>query len=288
MVDCRHREREAEVRHRVADRAEAQAAVAEAENIRAPSDDRAHRDRDEAARHAAEVAHAAEPIGQDHGEANDADQRRLEHQQAGPHRDEGDRDAGERAEQRRARRDAADDRRDEAAGHQDEALHEHPGEPSLPCLHRIFGLEQDRQHDDEGDDEHVRHADARGQRADVGAAGLLGEAIGEPGVIDRAEKQHQSEGGQDAAEHQRVRHLQHEAQQAGQHQNVDEDVRSESEEGVPVAGNPKALAARRCHCRGLHGSAPILRGFHSGVSLPPRRRSMFRTCPPSRRCRPGP
>ena len=59
---------------------------------------------------------------------------------AGPHRDEGDRDAGQRAEQRRARRDLADDGRDEAAGHQHEALDEHPGEPGLPALDRIAGL----------------------------------------------------------------------------------------------------------------------------------------------------
>ena len=37
-------------------------------------------------------------------------------------------------------------------------------------------LQRDRQHDHEDDDEHVRHADARGQRADVVAAGLLAPA----------------------------------------------------------------------------------------------------------------
>ena len=85
-------------------------AVAEAEEVRPPGDDRADGDGDQAARHALIVAHAAEPVGQDHREADDADQRRIEHQQARPHRDEGDRDAGERAEQRGARGDAADDR----------------------------------------------------------------------------------------------------------------------------------------------------------------------------------
>ena len=110
VADSRHREREAEVRKGVADAADAQAAVAEAEEVRSPGDDRARRDGDQAAGHAPEIAHAAEPVGEDDGEADHADQRRLEHEQAGPHRDEGDRDAGERAEQRGARRDPADDR----------------------------------------------------------------------------------------------------------------------------------------------------------------------------------
>ena len=38
---------------------------------------------------------------------------------------------------------------DEAADHQHEALDEHPGQPRLPALDRIAGLERDRQHDDE-------------------------------------------------------------------------------------------------------------------------------------------
>ena len=111
--------------------------------------------------------------------------------------------------------------------------------PAAQPLIGIAGLERDRQHDHEGDDEHVRHADARRQRADVGAAGLLRQPIGEPGVVERREAHHQAERRQDAAEHERVRHLQHEAQQPGQHQHVDQDVGAEAEEGVPVARRPQ-------------------------------------------------
>ena len=67
--------------------------------------------------------------------------------------------------------------------------------------------ERDRQHDHEGDDEHVRHADAGGQRADVVAARLLRERIGEPGIVPRREEHHQPERGQDAAEDDVARHL---------------------------------------------------------------------------------
>jgi len=189
VIDRGQGHREAEVAHRAQHRGAREAAVGEPECGRDPGDRRADRDRHQAARHAAGIAHAAEPVGQDDGEAHHADQRRDEHLGRRLHRDEGDRDAGERAQQGGARRDAADPRRDEAARHQDEALHEHPGEPGLPGLDGIVGRGADRQHDDEHHDEHVRHADARGQGAHVGAAGALGQPPGQPGVVPGAEKQ---------------------------------------------------------------------------------------------------
>ena len=184
------------------------------------------------------IFHAAEPAHEDDGEADEADLRRHVHFQRRPHRDEGDGNAGKRAEQRRARRDLPDVGRDEAADHQDKALEEHPDQAGGPALDGIAGLDRDRQHDHEGDDEHVRHADARRQRADIVAAGLLRQPIGEKRVIEGGEAHHQAERRQDAAEHEGIRHLQHEAQQAGQHQHVDEDVGAETEEGVPVARCP--------------------------------------------------
>ena len=233
--------------------------------------------------------HAAEPAHQDDGEADQADHRRHEHFERRPHRDEGDRDAGERAEQRRARRDPADVGRDEAADHQDEALEEHPDQAGLPALDRIAGLQRDRQHDHEGDDEHVRHADARRQRADVVAAGLLRQPVGEPGVVHGREAHHQAERRQDAAEHERVRHLQHEAQQPGQHQHVDEDVGAEAEEGVPVARRPNAgLKSPLLAVMVVLIAMPPLSGWSGQVSGCHGRREPRRSRRPSRRCRPGP
>ena len=43
--------------------------------------------------------------------------------------------------------------------------------------------------------------------------GLLGQPVGEPGVVERAQAQHQPGRRQDAPEDQLVGHLQHEAQQ---------------------------------------------------------------------------
>ena len=121
--------------------------------------------------------------------------------------------------------------------------------PASQPLIGIAGLERDRQHDHEHDDEHVRHADAGGQRADVGASGLLREPVREPRVVQRGQRHHQAGRGQDAPEHELVRHLEHEAQQARQHEQVDEDVGAEAEEGVPVAGRPqRGLVARSCRC----------------------------------------
>jgi hypothetical protein len=99
-------------------------------------------------------------------------------------------------------RDLADYRRDEAARHQHEALDEDPGEARLPGLHRIARFDEDRQHDDKRDDEHVRHADAGRQGADIGAASLLRDPIGEIGVVHRAEEQHQAGRRENSAENQ--------------------------------------------------------------------------------------
>ena len=110
-----------------------------------------------------------------------------------------------------------------------------------------------------------------GKRADVGAAGLLREAIGQECVVHRRQAHHQPERGQDAAEHERVRHLEHEAQQAGQHQHVDENVGAETEECVPVARRPDSTPGpdNRTILRGSqtiagHGAPPQNCGLVSG------------------------
>ena len=121
------------------DLVEAHAADIEAEQRRAPGDQHARRDRDQARRNALRILHAAEPAHQDDGEADQSDLRRHEHFQRRAHGDEGDRHARKRAKQRRARRDLADIGRDEAADHQDEALEEHPDEARFPALDRIVG-----------------------------------------------------------------------------------------------------------------------------------------------------
>ena len=244
MTERRQRHREPEVGKRLRHVAPAHATHRHAERGSGPGDGGAHRDRDEPGGDALPIADAAEPARQDDRKAHDADDRRHVHLFCGPHRDERNRHAGERAEQRGARRDPAHDRRHEAAGHQHEALHEHPHQTGLPALHGVAGLDRDRQHDHEHDDEHVRHADAGGQRAHVGSSRLLRKAIREPRVVHRGQRHHQSHRGENASEHQVVRHLEHEAQEPGQHQHVHQDVGAETEERVPVARRPQRRFVR--------------------------------------------
>ena len=56
-----------------------------------------------------------------------------------PHRDEAQRDAGQRAKQRRTRRDLADERPDEGTDQHDHADDERPGQTGLPRPHRVAG-----------------------------------------------------------------------------------------------------------------------------------------------------
>ena len=57
----------------------------------------------------------------------------------------------------------------------------------------------------------------------------------------RGETQHQAGRRQDASEDEVVGHLQDEAQQRGQREQVDEDVGAEAEERAPVAGHPELV-----------------------------------------------
>ena len=239
LVDRRQRHRKAKAGKCVADAFEAQAAEPQSEQVRTPPDQHAGGDCDETRGNAAWILHSAEPAREDDGEADQTDLRRHVHFERGPHRNEGDRDTGKCAEQCRSRRDPADVGRDEAADHQDETLEEHPDEAGGPALHRIAGFQRDRQHDHERDDEHVRHTDARRQRADVVPARLQCQPIGKPRVVKGGKAHHQAERRQDAAEYERIRHLQHEAQQPGEHQHVDEDVGAEPEERIPVSWRPQ-------------------------------------------------
>ena len=167
--------------------------------------------------------------------------------------------------------------------HQHEALDEHPGEPRLPALDRIAGLERDRQHDHEHDDEHVRHADARGQRADVGAPGLLAPA-GRRATRSRACSGTASARSPAGCARTRCSSgiFSTKRSSAGQRQQVDEDVGAEAEEGVPVAGHPEF---------GFADASSVARRLvacSTRVQLASAARMLRRVARPSRRCRPAP
>ena len=166
---------------------QAHAADAVAQARRAPGDQHADRDGDQTRGHALEIAHAAEPAGQDDGEAHQPDQRRAR-TSGTPGRIEMNVMETPASVPSRAARGVM--RRTIGAMKppiiSTKLWMNTQVKPGLPALDRIAGLERDRQHDHERDDEHVRHADARGQRAHVTASGALRQPVGEPGVVQRA------------------------------------------------------------------------------------------------------
>ena len=95
LADRGDRYREAEAGKGVADALDAQSAEIEAEQVRAPRDDHAGGDRDEAGRDALGIFHPAEPADQDDGKADQPDLRRHVHFQRRAHRDEGHGYAGQ-------------------------------------------------------------------------------------------------------------------------------------------------------------------------------------------------
>ena len=190
------------------------------------------------------------PRDQHDREAHEPDPRRLPHLERRAHRDERDRDSRQRSQHRRARRHRADHRTDERAGQHDDADDEAPGEAGVPRDDRVLRLQVRRQHDQEHDDEHVRHARAVRHRGHVAAALFLRELIREIRVEQVAERQRDAQRGQDAAEHRVGRQLDDPEAEAGQHDHVQQHVGEQPEESVPVARHPQANIAvgrRRIH-----------------------------------------
>jgi hypothetical protein len=205
-----------------------------------PADRRADEHRDEAARQAARKPHVRGPRDQHDREARQADPGRLPHLERRAHRDERDRDAGQGAEHRRARGECAQLRADECAEQDDDADDEAPREPADPRDHRVLCLEVDREHHQEDDDEHVRHARPVRHRGDVAAAFLLAELPREVRVEEVAERQRDAERRQDAAEHGVGGKLDDAEAQPRQHDHVQQHVGEQAEEAVQVARHPQA------------------------------------------------
>jgi hypothetical protein len=92
------------------------------------------------------------------------------------------------------------------------------------------------------------------------------QLIRQPGVVERRQAQHQPDGRQDAAENDRVRHVDDVAQQAGQHQQIDQNIGAKSKQRVPVARRPEQ---RLCGCG--HDASPSCRindAYNKTCSMP--------------------
>jgi hypothetical protein len=136
------------------------------------------------------IATTAEPAGKNNRKTGNADHRRDEHILSWPHRNKGNRNARQRTEERSPRGNLPDDRRDKPAGHQYEALNEHPGQTCFPALDRVTRFGGDRQHDYERDHKHMRHAGPGRKCANVVTTRTLGQTVGQPCIVERTEEEH--------------------------------------------------------------------------------------------------
>ncbi len=91
------------------------------------------------------------------------------------------------------------------------------------------------------------NAGARRESANVGPASLLSQFVSQAGVVQGGEKEHQPCRRENSSEYEGVRHLQHYAQQRGQGEKIDENVRSKTEESVPISGDPCFWFCDRSH-----------------------------------------
>ncbi len=127
----------------------------------------------------------------------------------------------------------------------------------MPRPDGVVGLQVDRQHHAEDDDEHVRHARAVGQGRHVRAVLVPPELSRQVGVVEIAEREGDAERRQDPPEDDVLGELDHPEHQPRQHEDVQDNVGEQAEEGVPVARYPE-------RDRGAAGArlGPLHRGPH--------------------------
>ena len=162
-----------------------------------PGEDSPQQHRHQASGQPERQANAGHPADQHDRQREHEEPRVFPSEKGRPHRDEGDRDAGEGPEHRRARRVFAHGRSDKGAQQDDDADDEAPDEAHLPGKQWVVRLQIDWQHDQEDDDEHVRHARPVGHRRHIRPAGAFGQPPGEIGVIEVAQWQGDAQGRQD-------------------------------------------------------------------------------------------
>ena len=160
------------------------------------------------------------------------------------HRDEGDADAGQRGEQRGARRVPPHPRAEEGGGDLDDAAEQSGHERDAPGQVRIVGLAPDRPHDEEDEGEEADRVDAERQRGD-GLAGLAREPPGLPRIEKISRHERDRDARQDAADHERLGQAGDGRAQADDDDELAEVVDEQAEEAVDVVGTNQPADAGR-------------------------------------------
>ncbi len=101
-------------------------------------------------------------------------------------------------------------------------------------------LQIDRQHDQEDDDKHVRHARPIRHRRYIVAPVVLGEPPSEVGVVQIAERQCDAESRKDPAIDDIRRQVDDMQTKSGQHYDVQNDIGEQTKKPVPIARDPPA------------------------------------------------
>jgi len=211
-----------------------------------PGEEGAQHDRDEPAGQAAPEANPAEVGDEHHAQRGESHQRAGEGAQQEPERDEPQRDARQRREERGAGGGPPDPLGEERAGELDETGAEAGDEPGLPghagrvggagCLRGQLG----REHDQEDEGEEGDGVDPEGEGGDVGPSGAPGEPHRLPGVEQVAHQDRDGGAGEDGPVHQVGREPQRVAAERVDDEQLDQVVEGQAEEPVDVTTDEPA------------------------------------------------
>ncbi len=208
-----------------------------------PRSGSAGEDGDEAGGQAKRPTDAPAVADEDEHRGEDSDERRGENLEDETHRDESDAYAGERGEQRGARRVLANPAAAKGGGNLDDAAEQAGDEGDAPGEVGVVGLVVDRAHDEENEGEEADGVDAEGQRGD-GPPGLAREAHGLPRVEEISGDEGDGDAGQDAADDEGIGQAGDTRAEADDDHELAQVVDEEAEEAIDVAGDKPGRA--RC------------------------------------------
>ena len=193
--------------------------------------------RDQAARQAGRKSVARRVRDQHEQQRHDRDQRMGEDLEEKHRGQKGDRDPGQRGQQRGARRMAAQPVADERAAGLQHPAQQAGEQPELPREPRVLRLLVHRPHHQKNIGEQAGRIDAVRQRGHVGATGLVHQAPRLPRIEHVADQDGHRGPGQDAADHQILGKPAHQRPEDRDQHELQQIVDEQAEEAVDVAAH---------------------------------------------------
>ncbi|PYM17467.1 MAG: hypothetical protein DMD81_08925 [Candidatus Rokuibacteriota bacterium] len=223
-------------------------------------------DRRERARHPERHAGPSEQRDEEHDQRHEAHEGIREELQRRQEGDQQDRDAADRAEQRRARNDATHPVARERERDLRDPDHERGRHPDLPREDGVPGRDHHRPEHAEHHREERRRVDSEGHGGHVVAPARALEPHGQPGVREISRERAQRRARHHASEHQVGGELEDADQETGQDDELGRVIEREPQEAVHVPGGdpPGTGPGRVGVARGYR--APDVGCAASGVS----------------------